>query len=88
MPEAFETQVDIDAPPDEVFRHLVDPKAMVTWIGQHAVLEAHPGGRFEIDVNGVPVRGEYVAVEPPSRVVRGVGVEFNRWRGFRHRACQ
>jgi uncharacterized protein YndB with AHSA1/START domain len=69
VPEAFETQVDIDAPPDEVFRHLVDPKAMATWIGQHAVLEAHPGGRFEIDVNGVPVRGQYVAVEPPSRVV-------------------
>lgn len=69
MAEPFETYVDIEAPPDEVFRYLVDPHEMVRWMGQHAVLEAHAGGRFEIDVSGVPVRGRYVAVEPPRRVV-------------------
>jgi uncharacterized protein YndB with AHSA1/START domain len=67
--EPFETEVGIDASPDEVFRHLVDPHAMMQWMGQHAVLEAYPGGRFEIDVNGVPVRGRYVAVERPRRVI-------------------
>ncbi len=77
MAEPFETEVDIDASPDEVFRHLIDPQAMVQWIGQHAVLEAHPGGRFEIDVNGVPVRGQYVAVEPPRRVVVTWGMAGN-----------
>jgi uncharacterized protein YndB with AHSA1/START domain len=69
MAEPFETHVDIEASPEDVFKHLVDPHEMVRWMGQHAVLEAHPGGRFEIDVNGVPVRGQYVAVDPPSRVV-------------------
>jgi len=65
----FETAITIAAPVEHVFRHLVDPAFMVRWMGQHAVLEAEPGGRFELDINGVPVRGRYVAVEPPRRVV-------------------
>ena len=77
MADPFETEVDIDASPEEVFRHLVDPSAMLRWIGQHAVLEAFPGGRFEIDVNGVPVRGQYVVVEPPRRVVVTWGMAGN-----------
>lgn len=69
MNEAFETVVTIAAPMETVFRHLVDPACMVRWMGQYAVLEATPGGRFEVDINGVPVRGRYVVVDPPRRVV-------------------
>lgn len=65
----FETEIDIEAPVEEVFRHLVEPDAMVRWMGQHADLDARPDGAFAVDVNGVPVRGRYVEVEAPSRVV-------------------
>ena len=32
-PAAFETTVDLDAPIEEVFRHLTDPAAMIRWMG-------------------------------------------------------
>jgi uncharacterized protein YndB with AHSA1/START domain len=59
----------IDAAPHEVFPYLVDPALMVRWMGDYAVLEPKPDGTFQVDINGVPVRGRYVSVEPPNRVV-------------------
>ena len=73
----YETEIDIEAPPDVVFRHLTDGALMVTWMGQHAVLEPEARGRFEVDCNGVPLRGQFVAVEPPTRVVFTWGVAGN-----------
>jgi len=70
----FETTVDLDAPVEEVFRHLTDPAAMIRWMGQHATLEPAAGGAFEVDINGVPVRGRYLEVDPPRRVVVSWGV--------------
>jgi Activator of Hsp90 ATPase homolog 1-like protein len=63
--ELFATEVDLPAPAEEVFRHLTDPAAMVRWMGQHATLRPVPGGAFEIDINGVPVRGRYLEIDPP-----------------------
>jgi uncharacterized protein YndB with AHSA1/START domain len=74
MTDLFETEMDLNAPLEEVFRHLTDPAAMVCWMGQHANLEAAPGGAFEVDINGVPVRGRYVELDPPRRVVVSWGV--------------
>lgn len=74
MAEPFETEIEIDAPAEEVFRHLVEPQAMLAWMGQHAVLEPKQGGRFEVDVNGIPIRGHYVEVDAPRRVVVTWGV--------------
>ena len=71
---AFETTVELDAPVQEVFRHLTDPAAMIRWMGQHATLEPFPGGAFEVDINGVPVRGRYLEIDPPRRVVVSWGV--------------
>jgi uncharacterized protein YndB with AHSA1/START domain len=70
----FETTVDLNTSVQEVFRHLTDPAAMVRWMGQHATLEPAPGGAFEVDINGVPVRGRYLEVDPPRRVVVSWGV--------------
>jgi uncharacterized protein YndB with AHSA1/START domain len=72
--DAFATEVDLPAPPEEVFRHLTDPAAMIRWMGQHATLEPIPGGAFQVDINGVPVRGEYLEVDPPRRVLVSWGV--------------
>jgi uncharacterized protein YndB with AHSA1/START domain len=75
--EPFETSLDLAAPIEEVFRHLTDPTAMIRWMGQHATLEPVPGGAFEIDINGVPIRGHYLTIDPPSRVVVSWGVAGN-----------
>jgi uncharacterized protein YndB with AHSA1/START domain len=73
MPE-FRTSIEIDAPPDIVFDHLVTAEGMVAWMGQHADLQPHPGGGFAVDVNGYPVRGHYLVVDPPHRVVVSWGM--------------
>ena len=48
---------------------LTDAELMVRWMGQWADLHPKAGGVLAIDVNGVPIRGEYLVVEPPHRVV-------------------
>ena len=73
MPE-FVTSIDIEASPDIVFAHLVTPEGMLAWMGQHAELDATPGGVFAVDIDGHPIRGEYLEVDPPRSVVITWGV--------------
>ncbi|OFE15609.1 ATPase [Humibacillus sp. DSM 29435] len=68
------TSIEIEAAPQEVFDYLVTPGGMTAWMGQRAVLEPHPGGVFEVDIAGSPIRGEYLEVVPPHRVVVSWGV--------------
>lgn len=77
MTDQFATEVDLPALAEEVFRYLTDPAAMIRWMGQHAVLKPVPGGAFEIDINGVPVRGQYLEIDPPRRVLVSWGVAGN-----------
>jgi len=70
----FETRIDIQAPPEVVFAHLVDPARMVRWMGERADLHPVPGGGFAVDVEGVPFRGEYLEVDPPRRLVVSWGM--------------
>jgi uncharacterized protein YndB with AHSA1/START domain len=70
----FSTSIDIDAPPEVVFDHLVTPEGMLAWMGQRADLDATPGGVFAVDIDGNPIRGEYVEVDPPHSVVITWGV--------------
>jgi uncharacterized protein YndB with AHSA1/START domain len=73
----FATSIDIEAPPEVVFAHLVTPEGMVAWMGEHAKLDPSPGGTFAVDIEGVPVRGEYLEVDPPRLVVVTWGVAGN-----------
>ena len=50
MTTVAEVTLDIDAPPAEVFRYLTDPARYVRWMGSSALLEARPGGRYEVAV--------------------------------------
>jgi uncharacterized protein YndB with AHSA1/START domain len=77
MDDAYTTSVRIAAAPTDVFPYLTDSKLMVEWMGEWAGLEPEPGGAFAVDINGVPIRGEYVAVDPPHRVVFTWGVAGN-----------
>jgi uncharacterized protein YndB with AHSA1/START domain len=70
----FTTSIDIEAPPDIVFAHLIDPARMVAWMGERADLEPVPGGTFAVDVQGTPFRGQYLEVDPPHRVVLSWGL--------------
>jgi uncharacterized protein YndB with AHSA1/START domain len=66
-----EVEVRLEAPPHEVFPHFVDPERYVRWQGVRAELDPRPGGVFRV------ASGEYVAVEPPDRVVFTWGWEGN-----------
>ena len=65
----FTTSVHIAARPADVFPYLTDASLVVRWMGQWAELRPEPGGALAIDIDGVPIRGEYVVVDPPRRVV-------------------
>jgi uncharacterized protein YndB with AHSA1/START domain len=73
-PEVLTATVRICAPPADVFPYFVDPALMIQWIGEWADLRPEPGGIFALDISKTPVRGEYVEVEPPRRVVFTWGV--------------
>ncbi|GAC1592136.1 MAG: SRPBCC family protein [Acidimicrobiales bacterium] len=73
MPE-FATTIDIEAPPEIVFEHLVTREGLLAWIGQHVELDATPGGVFSLDIEGNLIRGQYLEVDPPHAVVVSWGV--------------
>jgi uncharacterized protein YndB with AHSA1/START domain len=66
--EPYRTSVDIAAPPEAVYPYFTRPNAIVAWMGDYAVLDARPGGKFSVDINGVPVRGRYLELDPPHRL--------------------
>jgi uncharacterized protein YndB with AHSA1/START domain len=68
VPE-YSTSIDIAAEPAAVFEFLVTNEGMTAWMGQHADLHPSVGGRFAVDIQGFPVRGEYLEIDPPHRVV-------------------
>jgi uncharacterized protein YndB with AHSA1/START domain len=75
--DEYTTQVRISASPDEVFPYLTDSTLMLRWMGDWADLDPSAGGRFVVDINGVPIRGRYLTVEPPHRVVFSWGAAGN-----------
>jgi uncharacterized protein YndB with AHSA1/START domain len=75
MTEPFRSGIHVDAPPERVFAYFTDPRAMVEWMGERARLEPRPGGVFSVRVRGVDVRGEYLEVDPPRRLLFSWGHE-------------
>jgi len=67
--EPLTASVHIEAAPEQVFEYFTSPEAIVRWMGNYALLQAAPGGAFEVDINGVPVRGRYLEVDPPHRLL-------------------
>lgn len=61
--------IHIDADPARVFDHFTRAEALAAWIAEHAVVDPRPNGEFALDIRGVPVRGRYLVVEPPTRLV-------------------
>lgn len=67
--EPVTAAVHIDAAPEEVYEYFTRPEAIVTWMGGHALLEAEPGGQFALDIKGALVRGRFLHLDPPHRLL-------------------
>lgn len=67
--EPITASVHVVASPERVFAYFTQPQAIVRWMGEYARLEPRPGGQFIVDVRGAPVRGRYLEVDPPHRLV-------------------
>ena len=67
--EPLTASVFINAPPERVYEYFTRPEAIVQWMGEFAVLEPMPGGQFTVDVRGAPVRGRYLELDPPNRLL-------------------
>jgi uncharacterized protein YndB with AHSA1/START domain len=73
---AIEITQRIEASPEIVFAYLTDSQRFVRWMGVGAELDARPGGRYRIDVDGVHIAsGAYEIVDPPRRLVMSWGWE-------------
>jgi uncharacterized protein YndB with AHSA1/START domain len=73
-PKALTAAVRIAAPPADIFPYFIDSALLVQWIGEWADLHPEPGGTFALDFASTPVRGHYVEVDPPRRVIFTWGV--------------
>jgi DNA-3-methyladenine glycosylase I len=71
--EPYTSSVYVDADPERVFDYFTKPDAILRWMGDYAVLDPVPGGQFTLDINGVPVRGRYLAVDRPHRLLLSWG---------------
>lgn len=69
MTAVFTHSIEVAVTPEAAFDYFIDAELLVTWIGDYAVLDAKPGGEFTLDIEGIPVRGQYLEVVPPERVV-------------------
>jgi len=70
----------IDASPETVFAFFTDPEKLTRWLAVEATLDPRPGGvclQKHIGRDGVTyrMRGEFVEVSPPERVVFTWGFE-------------
>ena len=69
-------EIWIDASPDKVFPYLVEPELLTRWIGEESWNDPRPGGVLRLKFNSENiVRGEFVELDPPRRVVFTWGSE-------------
>lgn len=70
----YTTCIEIDAGPADVFDYLVTEAGMMAWMGQHATLDPRNGGEFSVNIAGHRIRGKYIEIERPHRVVVSWGI--------------
>jgi uncharacterized protein YndB with AHSA1/START domain len=63
-----EREVHIDATPETVFEFFTDPVKAVRWMGVAATLDPRPGGVYRVQIGPFTAVGEFVVVEPPTRI--------------------
>ena len=67
---SVEREISIAARPETVWRFLVEPELATRWMGGTADLDPRPGGIYRVEVlSGNTASGEFVALDPPHRLV-------------------
>jgi uncharacterized protein YndB with AHSA1/START domain len=62
-------ELDLDAPPDAVWRLWTEPDQIIRWMGDGATLQPWPGGIFRLEyASGDVVAGEFVDAEKPQHL--------------------
>jgi len=78
QPEEVVVEARVEAPPEVVFSFFTESEKYRRWQGQEAELDPRPGGTYRVKMDDTNVvRGEYVEVDPPHRVVFTWGFEGN-----------
>ena len=73
-----EQTVHIAAPPETVWKFWTEPQRLVEWWATDAEVVAEPGGLFRVLVGHGPVmRGAFIELDPPRRLVFTFGWEGN-----------
>lgn len=73
---SVEVEQRVHGSPETVFSYFTDPDKYRRWKGVEAELDARPGGIYRVTMApGVWVRGKYLAVEPPHRLLISWGFE-------------
>jgi uncharacterized protein YndB with AHSA1/START domain len=67
--EPYRDSIVIAAAPDVVFDYFTQPEALVSWMGDRAVLDPRPGGEFTLYFDDRCVQGRYVEIDRPRRLV-------------------
>jgi len=75
--EPVTASVRIAAAPTDVFPYLTEASLLIRWMGAWVDVNPEPGGTFAVNIGDQPIRGTYVAVEPPHRVVFTWGLPGN-----------
>jgi uncharacterized protein YndB with AHSA1/START domain len=68
-------EIWIDAPPEKVYRYLVESELTVRWFGEESWNEPQAGGLYRVSVRGNVARGEFVELDAGRRVVHTFGWE-------------
>jgi uncharacterized protein YndB with AHSA1/START domain len=77
QPESVTASIRIDAAPADVFPYLTEASQLVRWMAAWVDVDPTPGGSFAVNIGEQPVRGTYIVVEPPHRVVFTWGLPGN-----------
>jgi len=73
---AVELEHRVAGSPETVFAYFTDPEKHRRWMGAEVEVDARPGGIYRVAMAPkVWVRGEYLAVEPPHRLLLTWGWE-------------
>ena len=81
--EPIVSEVRIEASPEAVFSFFTDPEKLTRWLCTEATVDPRPGGVYHHTYRGGEdrpdplyfMRGEFVEVSPPSRLVFTWGFE-------------
>jgi uncharacterized protein YndB with AHSA1/START domain len=67
--DVYRGSIHIAAEPEFIYNYFIKPEALVRWMGDHAILDPRPSGRFTLVLGDRTVEGQYVELDPPHRLV-------------------